>query len=629
MHSSFFIPGNPHFLHLRTIIKESILVTESLSYFTKKEQCTMKKNVKVVIAVILSIPVLSIAATKAPPVTQMPVITGSQGAAKNIIILIPDGCGAAHMTFTRWVKGSRLAQDAMNAGLVKTNSANSVITGSAAASTAIACGTKTWEQDGGVKCLSILPDSAVLPLKYDETVTGKLPDSLQWKPVSSVLEGARLSGKATGLVATARISHATPAGFSSHWHDRDNGNVIMEQQVYGNIDVVLGGGMQYLLPSTEKNGKRKDNENLKNVLSGRGYSVISTSEELKNLPVQTRKVWGVFHDSDMAYDIDRKYVGKEEPTIAEMTRKAIEILSRNKNGFFLMVEGSQVDWASHNNDPAGVATEYLAFDSAVSIALAFAKTRPATEVLVFPDHDNGGMSIGNRSTNKTYTDLNPEKVGKPIRNISITSDGLLDSLIRLSKTGKAVDSVTVVLHLGSLMGISGISSEDVADIGKIIISVKDRKTGNADVAAIGSILNRRCAVGWTTYGHAANDVPFFSLRKKSHEVIDNTQIAYYTAGWLGFDLKNVNKHLVNEVHSLFSGIKDVTITVDTAGAADGNGSVTVKGVKKSVMFPFYKNIMIDLSKPDTVELEGVTMYSQKANRVYLPYQAKLAFQTGK
>ncbi|MBN1602101.1 MAG: alkaline phosphatase [Chitinispirillaceae bacterium] len=589
----------------------------------------MKKTQERVVSLFILLPVLFIVVCTAPPVTQMPVTTELQGVAKNIIILIPDGCGTAHMTLTRWVKGSSLAQDAMNAGLVKTNSVNSIITGSAAAATAIACGTKTREQDGGVKCLGILPDSAALPLTFKDTIIGKLHDTLQWKPVSSVLEGARLAGKATGLVATARISHATPAGFSSHWHDRDNENVLMEQQVYGNIDVVFGGGMRHLLPSTQTIGKRKDNEDLKKVLLGRGYTIISTSDELKNLPAQTRKVWGLFSTSHLAPAIDRKYTGKKEPSIAEMTRKAIQILSKNKEGFLLVVEGSQVDWASHNNDPAGVVTEYLAFDSAVAVALAFARTSPATEVLIFPDHDNGGMSIGNRNTDETYTDLKPEQVVKPIRDVTITSAGLLDSLIRISKTGNTVDSTIVVQHLSTLMSISDISSQDTADIREIVKSVKDEKNNRADVASVGRILSRRCAIGWSTIGHAAHDVPFFSLRKNSHEVIDNTQIAQYVAGWLGFDLEKVNKRLVNEAHSLFAEAKDITISLDTTGAADGNGSVTVKGAKKSVMFPFYKNIMIDLSKPDTVELEGLTMYSQIGNKVYLPWQAKVAFQAVK
>jgi alkaline phosphatase len=155
---------------------------------------------------------------------------------KNVIILIPDGCGTAHMTIARWFKGAPLAQDAMHAGLVNTFSANSAITGSAAAASAFATGYKTWEDDTRAGCLSLRPDSVVLPSPQ------KLPPDQAWRPVATLLEGARLSGRSTGIVANCNSNHATPAAFSSHWHERDSGNVITKQQVFENIDVVLAGG---------------------------------------------------------------------------------------------------------------------------------------------------------------------------------------------------------------------------------------------------------------------------------------------------------------------------------------------------------------------------------------------------
>jgi alkaline phosphatase len=572
--------------------------------------------------ILILTPLVTIAGT-APNLGEMGSKKNNDGL-KNVIVLIPDGCGTEHMTFARWFKGDKLAQDNMDAGLVRTYSANSLITGSAAASTAFACGFKTWEQDGGVKCLGMLPDSVVFPLSPANPITGKLPDSLQWRPVASVLEGARLVGKSTGLIATSRISHATPAGFSSHWHDRDNDNVIIEQQVYGNINVVFGGGMRHLLPSTVQNGKRKDNDNLRDVLVNRGYKVITTKTEIAALPSNTNKVWGMFNSSHMSADINRKYTGPEEPSLAEMTKKAIDILSQNKKGFFLMVEGSQVDWASHNNDPAGVVTEYIAFDSAVSIALEYAKKHSDTEVLVFPDHNNGGMSIGNHSTDISYTDLKLDQVIKPIKNVKITSIGLLDSLIRYYKENSAIDSSVVAQHLFSLMGIEKITVNDTANINRIVTSVKEAKTSDPDVANIGAILSRRCAVGWTTYGHTAGDIPFFSLRKKTHEILDNTNIAEYISDCLGVDLNKVNTRLVNDASVLFSDIKGVSVTLDSVDAANGNGTVTIQKNDRVFVFPFYKNIMIEPSKSDTTELEGLTLYSQKTNKAYLPFQAKKA-----
>lgn len=547
--------------------------------------------------------------------------TPSHKAGKSIIIMVPDGCGTGHIAFSRWIKGGKLYQDFMNAGLVRTNSANSLITGSAAASTAFATGYKTWEQDGGVKCLGILPDSCILPISPQCQYTGKLPDSLAWRPVASVLEGARLSGKSTGLIATSRISHATPAGFSSHWHDRDNDNVIIEQQVHENIDVVFGGGLRHLIPSALQSGKRNDNDNLKEVLIARGYAVISNKTELQQLPSATKKVWGLFNNSHMSANINRKFTGREEPSLSDMTEKALSILSQNKNGFFLVVEGSQVDWASHNNDPVGVASEYLAFDSAVGIALEYAKQNKNVELLVFSDHDNGGLTIGNISTNKNYTALSPENVISVIKKPQITSFGFIDSLIRLSKSNVIVDSMAVTEHLNSLMGISLVTDADTANIHAIVLSVKNDKTGDQDVANIGALISRRASIGWTTSGHTANDVPFYSLRKKTFVTIDNTDIAEYASNWLGLDIKKVNSRLVNDVHHLFKDYSDIRISIDSVQNSEGKGSLAIEYGTNTFNFPFYKNIMISPHN-DTLEMEGLTLYTPKTNKVYLPLQAR-------
>ena len=108
----------------------------------------------------------------------------------------------------------------------------------------------------------------------------------------------------------------------------------------------------------------------------------------------------MFAEDDLAYDFDRPHLAPTQPSLAEMTQKAIEILSRNPKGFFLFVEASKVDWASHGNDPIGVISDLLAFDGAVASALDFAKARPQTLVLAFSDHGNGGMSLGRKRPTK-------------------------------------------------------------------------------------------------------------------------------------------------------------------------------------------------------------------------------------
>ncbi len=535
---------------------------------------------------------------------------------KNIILLVPDGCGLSHQTLARWLKGVPLASDQLHPGLCITHSGNSMITGSAAAATAFATGHKTWEQEGGVKCVGIIPDSLVLPQPT------KLPPQQQWRPVATVLEAARVCGKSTGLVATARISHATPAAFSSHWHERDNENVIIKQQVYQNIDVVFGGGMSHLLPDSLPQGKRSDGENLQDVLTSRGYKVITTKSELKSLSSNTKKVWGLFNKSHLCHDINRSYFGKEEPSLAEMTSAAISILSRNPKGFFLLVEGSQVDFASHNNDPVGVATEYLAFDSAVGVALDFARKNKNTIVMVFPDHDNGGLSIGLRGDR--YTDMPISKIIPHLKKARITAAGLLDTLIRSQKKA-AVDFEFVSSALKDFMGVGPLDAQDSMDIKELISSVINGKTSDPDIATVGRIISRRASIGWTTHGHCGTNVWIYGLGVKFDSLIDNTDIARICFENLGVSPDSINQLLFQEVKELFSEFKDITIIIDSSGAMEGKGSVSVAIPGKSAVFPFFKN-EIHFSNGKVQQMEGITVYSEKSGKVYLPMQALKFFK---
>ena len=126
-----------------------------------------------------------------------------------------------------------------------------------------------------------------------------------FRPVANVLEGAKQQGKATGLISTSEIQHATPAGFSAHVNNRSQYGDIAEQQVYQNIDVVLGGGLESLSPGTSKNA-RQDGEDLIKVLNEKNYDLVKTRDELFNS--QSSKIWGSFAPSALAYDLDRAEV---------------------------------------------------------------------------------------------------------------------------------------------------------------------------------------------------------------------------------------------------------------------------------------------------------------------------------
>lgn len=189
----------------------------------------------------------------------------------------------------------------------------------------------------------------------------------------------------------------------------------MEHMVYQDVDVVFGGAERHLIP-VEDGGKRTDGEDLKQVLIDEGYNYVTTKTEME--AITSGKTWGMFASSHMEAEMNRE--GTEQPSIAEMTDKAIELLSQDKDGFFLMVEGSQVDWAGHDNAPYYMVTDFIAFDDAVKVAVDFAEEDGHTLVIVFPDHNTGGMTIGDYST--SYTDLTLEELMVPLKTEGDSSD---------------------------------------------------------------------------------------------------------------------------------------------------------------------------------------------------------------
>ena len=303
-------------------------------------------------------------------------IVNETGTVKNVILMIPDGQSVGATTLARWYNGGKaLTIDEMACGLVRTYSSDAAIADSAPSGTAMATGFKSHTGFVGV-----LPDVNSMP------GMNPLAKGDERKPVASVLEAAQLTGRATGIIATSEIMHATPADFTAHDPSRKNYDNLSEQQVYQEVDVVLGSGESYFTKE-----ERGDGEDLVSEIKNMGYDYVTTIEEMNNS--DSEKIWGMFAPVDMAYDFDRDPA--KEPSLAEMTAKAISTLNKNENGFFLLVEGSKVDWAAHANDPIGVISDTLAFDNAVKVALDFAKKDGNTVVISVTDHGNGGITIGN------------------------------------------------------------------------------------------------------------------------------------------------------------------------------------------------------------------------------------------
>ncbi|MEK5407068.1 alkaline phosphatase [Paenibacillus sp. FSL W8-0439] len=485
---------------------------------------------------------------------------------KNVIILIPDGMANDATALARWYKGSSLTLDSMASGMVRTHSADAPIADSAPAGTAFATGHKSHTGYVGV-----LPDEATMP--------GQQPIAAgdAKKPVASILEASKLAGKSTGIIATSEIMHATPADFTAHYPDRKNYDALSMQQAYNGVDVVLGGGGKFLEPAG-----RKDGQDLIAQIKDQGYDFVTTPEGLKNST--SSKLWGSFSPEALAYDLDRDV--SKEPSLAEMTTKAIDVLSKNDKGFFLMVEGSKVDWAAHANDPTGIISDVLSFDEAVKVALDYAKQNQNTVVVAVTDHGNGGLTIGSSDTTSNYDKTPLASFIDPLKKAKLTGEGLEAKL--------NADRSNIKEVLSTYFGITDLSDEEVK-------TIKDAKEGSMNYA-VGPIISKRANIGWTTGGHTGGDVVLYTYAPNGDRpsgVIDNTDVNKYMTRVLGLDLDTVSKQLFVPAKAAFEA-KGAKFTADTK-------VITVTKGSNKLELPVYKNIATLNGKNST--LNGVVVFN--------------------
>jgi alkaline phosphatase len=510
--------------------------------------------------------------------------------AKNLIVLIADGCSAEQYTLARWFKGEPLALDQICVGAVKTHIADSVVADSASGASAFATGYRT-----SYKFISVGP--------RNPTLTGvPAPDPiLSYKPLASVLEGAKLMGKATGIVATSRVTHATSAAYYAHVPSRRMENDIMEQGVYQNLDLVLGGGKRHLL-YRESDGKRTDNENLMEVLLERGYTLVATAKELQQ--VKSGKVYGIFAYNHLEAEIDRPEFAPQQPTLEDMTRKALELLSQDPDGFFLLVEGSQVDWACHANDPPHLISDLLMFDRAVQAALNFAQKDGHTLVLAFSDHNCGGMSIGNYATGGSYSQMKLEALLQPLKKMKLSSLGLWRKL----GTHKTPEKVKEVVQEFWGLEITDDEAQQILDIAQTY--------GGGSHHGFGKVLcPKYTCIGWTSHGHTGGDVPLFAFGPhRPIGLLDGPDIGKMSAQALSLNLERLNERLFQEATTALEGGQ---VTIDKSDPE--NPVVKITYQEKKAELPVNKNILKLDGK--TILLEGVVVYAPDTGKAYLPFQA--------
>ena len=279
--------------------------------------------------------------------------------AKNIILMIGDGMGLAQITAAMYTNKNRIALEQFPyIGFHKQHSYNDLITDSAAGATAFACGVKTYNNAIGVS-----------------------PDTVA---VESILEEAKLQGKATGVVVTSIIVHATPASFYAHQPLRVFYEDIALDRMDEEVDFVVGGGKAYF------NQRKNDNRNLYFELTEKGYQTYSFDEKTMNgITINPSQNFIYFTSNYQPPEIEsgRNYLPYASLLGADFLSK------HSEEGFFLLVEGSQIDWRGHSNEGKRMIKETLDFNNAIKRVLDFASRRDDTLVIVTADHETGGMAI--------------------------------------------------------------------------------------------------------------------------------------------------------------------------------------------------------------------------------------------
>jgi alkaline phosphatase len=279
---------------------------------------------------------------------------------KNIIILIGDGMGINYVGASLLKDPNSPFKEFKTIGLSITCSADKLITDSAAGATAIATGYLTNNKYVAVDTLG--------------------------NPLYTIFEHAEKLGLSTGIVVTASVAHATPGAFLGHTISRYDQNLIASQMVEQNFDVIIGGGLKYFLPKS-LSGEREDNRNLMDDLKSKDYSLPKNYSELNSLPESITNFYALLEMDGLPESSKRNY------SLGDLTKTALNHLKSDKDGFVLMIEGSQIDWAGHDHKSIELLDEMEDFSAAVTEALNFAKKDGNTLIVITSDHETGGMSI--------------------------------------------------------------------------------------------------------------------------------------------------------------------------------------------------------------------------------------------
>lgn len=422
--------------------------------------------------------------------------------AKNVIFLLPDGFGPAADTGYRWFKGEGAAEPIWNQYLkarVETGSADNPVTDSAASATAYATGVKTYNGGVGVDAAG--------------------------NEVPSVLDMASQAGKATGIVSTAAIWDASPAAFAASNVDRGNAGEITQEYIDNNeLDVILGGGRAAFGDDTDQDGQTTIQE-----ARAHGFDYITTGAELAGYDGD--KLLGLFNDQDLVAPIGGGSTGERpngEPSLAEMTQAALNVLENDTDGFFLFVEEEGTDTWGHADDAGAVFNAAASFEQAWQVARDYAEAHPDTLIVSVADHETGGMTL----------ELSNVRLPTLYQSFKATYEQIGTAILEgVTVLGSGADQATINGAVNTIVSdlTGGAVTLTDAEIGAILGAADE----DAAYAALAETLNARGGIDFSTTGHTAVDVPLYAFGPGAelfNGVIDNTAVAGQVAQAMGLSL---------------------------------------------------------------------------------------------
>lgn len=513
---------------------------------------------------------------------------------KNVILMIPDGCSIGVLSNARWyqiynkLRGDNLTVDPYICGTVKTFSSNAPIGDSAPTTSAYMTGMP--QQTGNI---------SIYPVADPENDLVYVDPAKAYQPLATVIEAAKIEkNKAVGLVATVEFTHATPADCSAHHYSRKRYDQIGSQIAYQNFDVIFGGGNSIIT------------DDIRQHLTSKGVSLIQDDYSAFTAN-KNNKIWALFGDMHQVYDLDRN--PNEVPSLEEMTKKAIDILSQSEDGFFLMVEGSKVDWAAHANDAIGMISEYIAFDRAVEAAIEFAKKDGNTTVVIMPDHGNSGLTMGSKESTRGYDKLTLNDFFKNFSKFTKTADGL-ERLLEKAEPNQF--SLIFKEKMGIDLTDKEIETLTQAHHQKANNYMDVSTTVNMFSTIVGIMKDRTPYFGFTTGGHTGEEVFLAAYHPKGDVPMgmntNNDMWRYlYTIAGLQTPMDEMTENIFSKHTDVFSGLN---YSIDKTNK-DFPVLIVKKG-KNTLEIPAFKSVGY-LNKKQ-FDLGSVTVYIDKNDTFYLP-----------